>query len=627
RHILDAEIALILDLGVELRAGVAVGRDLPLDEVRKQFDAVFLAIGAQKAARIGCPGEEAAGVYGGVDFLRLVNGGEAVDLASPVVVVGGGNTAIDAARVARRLGADATLLYRRTRAEMPASAEEIEQAEEEGVHLELLAAPAEIQAKNGRVAGVLCQRMRLGEPDASGRRRPVPVPGDTFVLPAGSVILAVSQEVDWSGLEMLREITSGPPAEPVAPKLLAGGDVRGLGLVAEALLQGRQAAEALHARLRGLPPPEAREGETVSPDRLHLETVACCSRNEAFQKPPTARLEEPWSEAVETLPLDQAVAEAERCIGCGESFIKQPKTHPLHVLRRFTQIGIGTLLFNSFWGVLATKAPYDGPLRNVCVPGLNCHSCPTALMGCPIGMLQHFSATHRFPWFLIGFLGIIGLLSGRFTCGWLCPWGAIQDLLHRVKRWTVRLPWVLNYLKYAMLVVVAIIIPYFTYQHWFSKLCPCGALIAGIPWALWNPIDPNLEMTVIPDGAIAGMFWLKMWILGAFLLLFLFIKRPFCRTICPLGAIYALFNRVSLVSLRKEEGCVECGQCRAVCPVDIDPSTQINSEGCIKCLECTQCRHMKFEWKRFWIRPRKRRVKRPLAPPVVQPAARETGAA
>lgn len=272
----------------------------------------------------------------------------------------------------------------------------------------------------------------------------------------------------------------------------------------------------------------------------------------------------------------------------------------LHFWRRFTQIGIGTILFNSYFNVVNTKQIYSGPLRHGCVPGLNCHSCPTATMGCPIGMLQYFAANHRFPWFMIGFLGIIGLISGRFTCGWLCPFGLVQDWMHSFKKLKVPIPKILNYLKYIVLIAVVIVIPYFTYEHWFSKLCPCGALIAGIPWALWNPTDPIFEGPTITADAIGSMFWLKMWILGVFMVLFLFIKRPFCRTICPLGAIYAFFNRISLVSLRVKDSCPDCGSCADLCPMDLEARTEINSENCIKCLECVDCKHVQFYWNLPW---------------------------
>jgi len=279
---------------------------------------------------------------------------------------------------------------------------------------------------------------------------------------------------------------------------------------------------------------------------------------------------------------------------------KFKKITPLLIARRVTQLGVGTLLFNSYFKVFESKQIYDGPLKQGCVPGLNCHACPTALMGCPIGMMQYFAANHRFPFYLIGFLAIIGLLSGRFTCGWLCPWGLLQDVMRFFRSIRVKIPKLLNYGKYATLLVLVLIIPYITHQHWFSKLCPMGGLIAGIPWVVWNPTDPVFETSVVDPESIGSFFWIKMAILGAFLGLFLFIKRPFCRTICPLGAIYAFFNRVSLVSFKVKASCNECGKCSDLCPMDLDVQTELNSENCIKCFDCTQCKHVEYEWNWPW---------------------------
>jgi polyferredoxin len=273
---------------------------------------------------------------------------------------------------------------------------------------------------------------------------------------------------------------------------------------------------------------------------------------------------------------------------------------PLLVARRISQVAVATVLFNSYFKVFQTRRIYAGPIRQLCIPGLSCHACPSAVAGCPIGMLQHFAAAHSFPFYLIGFLGLIGLTSGRFTCGWLCPFGLLQDVSYAFKRLTVRIPKLLNYGKYVVLLVLAIIIPYITNEHWFSKLCPCGALIAGIPWALWNPTDPVFGIAAIAPESIGTLFWVKLTILGVFLILFLLIKRPFCRTICPLGAIYSLFNRISLVSLKQASICQDCGKCRELCPVDLEARTEINSANCIKCLDCLQCKHVKFAWNLPW---------------------------
>ncbi len=167
-----------------LKCSCIVGKDVPLEQLRKDYQAVFVGIGAQKGIKLKVPGEDAPNVFSGTDFLNAVNRGEAPVIGGKVIVVGGGDTAIDAARVSKRLGAEVTLLYRRTRSEMPAVKSEIEGALEEGVHIEFLAAPVEIVQQDGRAVGMRCIRMQLGEPDSSGRPRPVPQPGSEFQVEA-----------------------------------------------------------------------------------------------------------------------------------------------------------------------------------------------------------------------------------------------------------------------------------------------------------------------------------------------------------------------------------------------------------------------------------------------------------
>lgn len=264
----------------------------------------------------------------------------------------------------------------------------------------------------------------------------------------------------------------------------------------------------------------------------------------------------------------------------------------LSIWRRLSQTGIGFILTNSYFQVFTTRLIYDGPLKSLCVPFLNCHACPMAVFSCPIGMLQQFMALHQFPFFLLGFFLVIGALVGRATCGWLCPFGLIQDLLYKFRTRKYSIPKYLNYGKYVVLVVLVLIIPYFTYQHWFSRLCPFGALLAGIPWVSWNPIDPDIEATIIDSASIGGPFYLKMTLLALFLVWFVLAKRPFCRVICPLGAIWAVFNRISLLRLKVAPGCPQCDQCSTRCPMDLNVNRDVDSENCIKCLECTACKHV-----------------------------------
>ncbi|MDY0179632.1 MAG: FAD-dependent oxidoreductase, partial [Synergistaceae bacterium] len=197
--ILQKEIDWILAHGIETRLDTALGRDVTLDELRKSYDSVLLAMGCWKSMPMRVPGEDLKGVLGGINFLYEVNNGRKVDLGSKVAVIGGGNTAMDAARCALRYGAGKVyVVYRRTREEMPAEKMEIDEAMEEGVEFIFLAAPVAVEG-NGKVERIVCEKMELGEPDASGRRRPVPT-GEQFTLEVDTVIAAIGQGADLTPL-------------------------------------------------------------------------------------------------------------------------------------------------------------------------------------------------------------------------------------------------------------------------------------------------------------------------------------------------------------------------------------------------------------------------------------------
>ena len=325
RRILDAEIDRILRMGVELRSNTAVGKDIAYAQVRAEYDAVFVGIGAHQGVQLGCPGEDAANVLSGIEFLRSANSGNPVQLGNRVVVVGGGDTAIDAARVALRMGAKATLLYRRTRNEMPAIEEEIVGAEEEGVQFRFLAAPLEVLTENGRAIAVRCQEMELGEPDESGRRRPIPVAGKEFTVETDGVIAAVSQRPDFWGLDSLAEglwARADGQGATDADNVYAGGDAMSLGLVTIALYQGRRAADSIHRRFRGLEPPKEAEPAlpVVKSDRVMLQWYQAALRHQAARLAAGERLEKPWEEFTPTLSEAEAIAEAQRCMSCGSCF-------------------------------------------------------------------------------------------------------------------------------------------------------------------------------------------------------------------------------------------------------------------------------------------------------------------
>ena len=323
--VLDAEVERIERLGVEIELETTVGRDITLAELRERHAALYLGIGAQSGRGLGIPGEEGPGVWTGTEFLSLVNCGELVDLGTRVAVIGGGNTAIDAARAARRLGAEVTILYRRSRNEMPAIEHEIDDALEEGVELILLASPVRLERLDGKLQMLVAQRMELGEPDDSGRRRPVPIPESEFMLPVSAVIAAVSQAPDIRGFEDLDQdggwfLTGNGGA--VGDGIWAGGDALGLGIAGMAIVQGRHAAESLHARFRGLAPPAPPdEGRRlVGADEIIMEFHEVGSPARPERLSPAARLAAPLAEVSGRITEEQFLAETSRCFSCGSCF-------------------------------------------------------------------------------------------------------------------------------------------------------------------------------------------------------------------------------------------------------------------------------------------------------------------
>ncbi|MFA7683933.1 MAG: FAD-dependent oxidoreductase [Syntrophales bacterium] len=258
---LDAEIAEIESLGVEFIYNTELGKDVTIDGLRRSFDAVFLAVGAHVSKSMGIPGEELEGVYQGIDFLRDVKLGKQFDLGETVVVVGGGNTAIDAVRTSLRLGAkNCYIVYRRSRAEMPADPIEVHDAEEEGVRFHFLTNPVRIHGKK-RMESIESVRMELGEPDASGRRSPVVIEGSEFMIQADTIIMAIGQEPDVACIGADCEVRTTRWSTFVVnedtfqtdiPEVFAGGDaMRGPCTVVESIADGRNAATQINRFLKG----------------------------------------------------------------------------------------------------------------------------------------------------------------------------------------------------------------------------------------------------------------------------------------------------------------------------------------------------------------------------------------
>ena len=327
---LDEEIGPIQKLGAQFEMNQRWGTDFSLTELRERFDAVFVGIGAQGTQSLRCEGEELA--VSGIEFLDRVANGERPELGDRVLVVGGGNTAMDACRTALRLGAqNVKVVYRRTRKEMPCLMEEVEGAEIEGVQIDYLVAPVRLERSQKETLNLICQRMELGEPDDSGRRRPVPIPGSEFSIEATTVIAAIGQKVDvpLASAEGL-EVTGwgiAADAETLSTNLegvFSGGDaVLGADLAVRAVAAGRRAAVSIDQFLRGQPVTGERGITNILMQRLDDNELAAIFRR--IEKAPRAHGQEidlerrrtTFDEIEAPLTESQAVAEARRCMTCG----------------------------------------------------------------------------------------------------------------------------------------------------------------------------------------------------------------------------------------------------------------------------------------------------------------------
>lgn len=234
--------------------------------------------------------------------------------------------------------------------------------------------------------------------------------------------------------------------------------------------------------------------------------------------------------------------------------------------------------------LLAWLDPLLLRLHNVCSPVFHCHSCPLALLVCPIGVLANFSALHVIPYLALGTLLLVGGLVGSFVCGWACPFGLLQDLAARLPTPKFQPPAWTGHLRYAVLLGLVIAVPYwFGEQHplFFCRVCPAGALEAALP---------HTVQTALGKGPVAWPTAFKGLILVLFVAATLLMWRPWCTMFCPLGAIFGLCNRVSTVFLRfHPERCVDCGQCRKFCHYGGQRDGRAGDLQCIRCLDCTKC--------------------------------------
>lgn len=268
--------------------------------------------------------------------------------------------------------------------------------------------------------------------------------------------------------------------------------------------------------------------------------------------------------------------------------------------KRVWSQAVSALAINAWLPNWLTGRIFQGNIKGFCVPVLNCYSCPSALGACPVGAMQTMMGGLRFNLsvgmkkfglYVVGLMGISGSIAGRWTCGWLCPFGFLQELMYKIPTPKIKFPKFLSYARYAFLVVMVIILPVlivdqFGYgQTWFCKwVCPAGTLEAGIPLVLLNK---GLR------GLVGFMYYWKIALLFLFLGLMTISRRPFCRAVCPLGAFLGLFNKVSFFRMVvDDEKCIHCGTCRKDCPVDHRIDAAPNSPDCIRCLRCvSKCKY------------------------------------
>ena len=327
RESLQGDLERLRQLGVQLHLGQALGRELSLAKLRADFPYVFLAVGAQRGKRLGIPGEDTPGVIDALAFLDQVRAGTPLELGANVLILGGGNSAMDAARSARRLvkQGTVTLVYRRTRAQMPADPAEVRDCIEEGIGLRDLLAPASVVAAAGKVAGLACTRMRLGEKDASGRPRPVPMDGAEECLPASTLVVAISQEpvLDFlADLEVQRKADGtlrvhALTRETSLTGLFAGGDVvHGAASVIQAIADGRAVAEAIASRHGVLLQPEPQLDKGLADTAL----MARKNRLNPGQQVPVLPLSERqgFQQVLQAFSAEAAALEASRCLNCDD---------------------------------------------------------------------------------------------------------------------------------------------------------------------------------------------------------------------------------------------------------------------------------------------------------------------
>ncbi len=316
RPVLDGEIARLETLGVAFQCNSALGKDITLDALRQEYAAIFVGIRAHRGVVLDLPGGDAPNVLSAAELLHRMNGGEPLEVGTEVLVVGGGDTALDAARVARRLGAHVTIVSRRKAEDMPAGKQEIEEAKREGVAIQGQAVPSAVRMEAGRATGLTCRRVAdAGQPRGAEAE---------LFLPASTIIVAGKAERDTVGLESLRgeggSVSTDAHGETAVPGTFAAPDDLDLGIVSTAVFRGRRVAETIHRRLRGIQEPEPAPPPVATKETLRPEFYPKAPRSVAATIPVEERFADPDREVTIGLAEDQALAEAKRCLSCGMCF-------------------------------------------------------------------------------------------------------------------------------------------------------------------------------------------------------------------------------------------------------------------------------------------------------------------